>query len=232
MAHIHLEDGAFTLQWVITWYVIAGLFLLLCLYWIRRKGKLDNRTIVMSAMVTAAAFAVFQVNIPIFGGVHMNLTPLIGILAGPAFGGIIVLIVNILSAAIGHGGWGLIGANVLVNMVEVLTAYLAFRWLGSLKLDIFSRAGLATLAGLAAGQLCHDRDHCDLRRTGDQPEPDGHVIRAGTAGGGQHGRRGHRVDHHRLYGRLYLPCEARYARRCCHCQKVVKKGSSYSAPPS
>lgn len=151
MAHIHLEDGAFTLQWVIIWYIIAGLFLLLCLYWIRRKGIPDNRTIVMSAMVTAAAFAIFQVNIPIFGGVHMNLTPLIGILAGPAFGGVIVLIVNILSAAIGHGGWGLIGANVLVNMVEVLTAYLAFRWLGSIKLDMFSRAGLATLAGLLLG---------------------------------------------------------------------------------
>jgi cobalt/nickel transport system permease protein len=151
MAHIHLEDGAFTLQWVIIWYIIAGLFLLLCLYWIRRKGKLENRTIVMAAMVTAAAFAIFQVNIPIFGGVHMNLTPLIGILAGPAFGGVIVLIVNILSAAIGHGGWGLIGANVLVNMVEVLVAYSAFRWLGSMKLDIFSRAGLATLAGLLLG---------------------------------------------------------------------------------
>jgi cobalt/nickel transport system permease protein len=151
MAHIHLEDGAFTLQWVITWYVIAGLFLLLCLYWIRRKGKVDNRTIVMAAMVTAAAFAIFQVNIPIFGGVHMNLTPLIGILAGPAFGGIIVLIVNILSAAIGHGGWGLIGANVLVNMVEVLTAYLVFRGLGRMGLDMFSRAGLATLVGLLLG---------------------------------------------------------------------------------
>jgi cobalt/nickel transport system permease protein len=151
MAHIHLEDGAFTIQWVILWYIIAGFFLLICLYWIRRKGKLENRTIVMAAMVTAAAFAIFQVNIPIFGGVHMNLTPLIGILAGPAFGGVIVLIVNILSAAIGHGGWGLIGANVLVNMVEVLVAYLAFRWLGSLKLDMFSRAGLATLAGLLLG---------------------------------------------------------------------------------
>jgi cobalt/nickel transport system permease protein len=151
MAHIHLEDGAFTLPWVIIWYIIAGLFLLLCLYWIRRKGIVDNRTIVMAAMVTAAAFAIFQVNIPIFGGVHMNLTPLIGILAGPAFGGVIVLIVNILSAAIGHGGWGLIGANVLVNMTEVLTAYLVFRWLGSLKLDIFSRAGLATLVGLLLG---------------------------------------------------------------------------------
>ena len=153
MAHIHLEDGSFTLQWVAVWYTIAGLCLLLCLYWIRRRAKPDNRTIVMSAMVTAAAFAIFQVNIPIFGGVHMNLTPLIGILVGPAFGGVIVLIVNILSAAIGHGGWGLIGANVLVNMTEVLVAYLVFRWLGRIGLDMFSRAGLATLAGLLLGNV-------------------------------------------------------------------------------
>lgn len=151
MAHIHLEDGSFTLQWIAIWYIIAGILLLLCLYWIRSKGKLDNRAIVMAAMVTAASFAIFQVNIPIFGGVHMNLTPLIGILVGPAIGGLIVLIVNILSAAIGHGGWGLIGANVLVNMTEVLTAYLVFRWLGRVKLDMFSRAGLATLVGLLLG---------------------------------------------------------------------------------
>jgi cobalt/nickel transport system permease protein len=151
MAHIHLEEGSFALQWVIVWYVVAGLLLLLCLYWIRRTGKVDNRVIVLSAMVTAAAFAVFQVNIPIFGGVHMNLTPLIGILVGPVFGGIIVLIVNILSAAIGHGGWGLIGANVVINLSEVTLAYLVFHWLGRMKLDIFSRAGLATLAGLLLG---------------------------------------------------------------------------------
>jgi hypothetical protein len=63
------------------------------------------------AFITWLSFAIFQVNIPFAGGVHMNLTPLIGILAGPSIGSLIVLIVNILSAAIGHGGWGLIGAN-------------------------------------------------------------------------------------------------------------------------
>lgn len=62
--------------------------------------KIDNKKITLAAMLTAASFAIFQVSIPLFGGVHINLTSLIGILAGPAIGGIIVLIVNILLALI------------------------------------------------------------------------------------------------------------------------------------
>src|SRR5665811_1822058 len=125
MAHIHLPDGTFSIKWVITWWIIALIIVGLCLYWLKKVKKIENRKITMAAMLTAASFAIFQVNIPLFGGVHINLTPLIGILVGPAIGGIIVLIVNILSAAIGHGGWGLIGANILVNMTEVTVAYLS-----------------------------------------------------------------------------------------------------------
>jgi len=85
--------------------------------------------------------------------VHMNLTPLIGILAGPVLGALIVFIVNVLSAAIGHGGWGLIGANVLVNFSEVLVAYLAYRGLKRVMPGLFSRAGIATFAGLFTGNI-------------------------------------------------------------------------------
>ncbi len=153
MAHIHLEDGAFSLLWIAVWYIVAVAVLLLCLYWIRRVKKLENKAIVTAAMLTAASFAIFQINIPIFGGVHMNLTPLVGILAGPGVGGIIVLCTNIFSAAIGHGGWGLIGANMLVNMAEVAVAYLAYKWLGRLKFDTFSKAGIATLLSLSMGNV-------------------------------------------------------------------------------
>ena len=83
----------------------------------------------------------------------MNLTPLIGILAGPAIGGPIVLIVNILSAAIGHGGWGMVGANILVNMTEVSVAYGTYKALGKINLDTFSRAGIGTIAGLLFGSV-------------------------------------------------------------------------------
>ena len=83
----------------------------------------------------------------------MNLTPLIGILGGPAVGGIIVFIVNILSASIGHGGWGMIGANVLVNMTEVSAAFGAYKWIGKTKVSTFARAGTATLIGLFLGNI-------------------------------------------------------------------------------
>lgn len=154
MAHIHLEDGAFSLQWVSVWWILSIILVCLCMYWMRKVNKSNNsKVLTIAGMCTAASFAIFQVNIPLFGGVHMNLTPLIGILGGPAVGGIIVFIVNILSAAIGHGGWGMIGANTLVNITEVLVAYFTYRGLAKAKLSSFSRAGIATLAGLFLGNV-------------------------------------------------------------------------------
>ena len=153
MAHIHLEDGSFTLFWVALWWMIALVVIAAALVWVRSVKKTDNRKITLAAFCTAAAFAVSQVSIPLFGGVHLNLTPLISILAGPALGSLIVLITNILSAAIGHGGWGLIGANLLVNVTEVLAAYGTWTVLKRLFPGAFARAGTATLMGLFCGNL-------------------------------------------------------------------------------
>lgn len=151
MAHIHLEDGSFSPLFVILWWGIALVLIALSLYLLRPATKPDRKRITLAAFCAAAAFAVFQVNIPIAGGVHISLTPLIGILAGPVLGILIVFVINILSAAIGHGGWGLIGANVLVNATEVIVAYGIFRALKSPVPDLFSRAGIATFGGLFAG---------------------------------------------------------------------------------
>jgi cobalt/nickel transport system permease protein len=154
MAHIHLEDGAFSLQWVSIWWILSIILVCLCMYWMKKvKKNSNNKVLTIAGMCTAASFAIFQVNIPLFGGVHMNLTPLIGILGGPAVGGIIVFIVNILSAAIGHGGWGMIGANTLVNITEVSVAYFTYRGLAKAKFSSFSRAGIATIAGLLLGNV-------------------------------------------------------------------------------
>jgi cobalt/nickel transport system permease protein len=153
MAHIHLPDGSFTLQWVAVWWLFALVILGGALLLIRRKKRLDNRIITTAAFVTAVSFAIFQIDIPIFGGVHMNLTPLVGILSGPVVGAIVVFIVNVLSAAIGHGGWGLIGANVVVNFSEVLVAYLTYRGLKPIVTGLFYRAGIATFAGLFVGNI-------------------------------------------------------------------------------
>ena len=153
MAHIHLEDGSFTLFWVIVWWAIALLLISVALFWVRSVRKIDNRKITLAAFLTAAAFAIFQVSIPLFGGVHINLTPLIGILLGPAIGSFVALIINILSAAIGHGGWGMIGANLLVNLIEVIVAYTLFRALKKIVSGAFARGGIATFVSLFCGNL-------------------------------------------------------------------------------
>jgi cobalt/nickel transport system permease protein len=153
VAHIHLEDGSFTLVWAVVWWAIALMLIAAALFWVRSVKKIDNRRITLAAFCTAAAFAIFQVSIPIFGGVHLSLTPLIGILVGPAIGSFVVLIINILSAAIGHGGWGLIGANLLVNLTEVVVAYTVYRGAKKIIPGPFARGGLATLVSLFCGNL-------------------------------------------------------------------------------
>jgi len=153
MAHIHLEDGSFSLFWVIVWWTVAIILIGISLYLLRSGKKTDSRKITIAAFCTATAFAIFQVSIPVFGGVHLNLTPLIGILAGPLIGSLVVLIINILSAAIGHGGWGMIGANTLVNIAEMAVAYATWRFLKPFIPDLFPRAGIATIAGLLCGNI-------------------------------------------------------------------------------
>jgi cobalt/nickel transport system permease protein len=153
MAHIHLEDGSFTLLWVIVWWVVALALIGSALFILRRPGKTDNRRITIAAFCTAAAFVLFQVDIPVAGGVHISLTPLIGILTGPLIGLLIVFIINILSAAVGHGGWGMIGANTLVNFSEVIVAYAIWRGLKFILPNLFARAGIATFCGLVIGNI-------------------------------------------------------------------------------
>ncbi len=149
MAHIHLPDGVFSLQWVIVWWTLALIVLAIALL-VSRRQTVATQRITIAALLAAAAFAIFQVNIPFAGGVHMNLTPLIGILAGPTIGSLIVLIVNILSAAIGHGGWGLIGANTLVNISEVGSAYYLFYY-ATRRFELFTRGAVAAFGGLLVG---------------------------------------------------------------------------------
>jgi cobalt/nickel transport system permease protein len=139
--------------WVIVWWAVAVVLISSALFWVRSIKKIDNRKITLAAFCTAAAFAVFQVSIPLFGGVHLNLTPLIGILVGPALGSFVVLIINIISAALGHGGWGIIGANLLVNIIEVVVAYSLFRALKKFFSGTFARGGIATFTSLFCGNL-------------------------------------------------------------------------------
>lgn len=128
MAHIHLEDGAFTLFWAVVWSAAGAALISIALYRLGR-GKIPTSKLAIASMCVAVGFAAFQIEIPVFGGVHLNLTPLMGILVGPALGSLCALMINVFSAAIGHGGWSMIGANTVVNIVEVVLGFEVYRML-------------------------------------------------------------------------------------------------------
>ena len=153
MAHVHLEDGAFTIEWVVIWTLIAAALIAIALY--RLGGyAIPTRKLAIAAMCVAVGFAIFQIEIPVFGGVHINLTPLIGILVGPSLGSLAVLVINMFGAAIGHGGWGMIGANSIVNITEVFLGYIIYRHLrASWNASRFFAAFSATAVALTVSAI-------------------------------------------------------------------------------
>ncbi|MFC6872923.1 energy-coupling factor ABC transporter permease [Halobellus marinus] len=152
MAHIHLGEGSFPLWALVLWTTLGVALIGAVVYRIRRE-EIKSHHIALAGIGAAASFAIFQLNIPVWGGIHMNLTGLVGILAGPLLGTLIALVVNIFSAALGHGAVGLLGANTLVNASEAVVAYYVFRTLLRLDWDpLPASTGAATL-GLSAGAV-------------------------------------------------------------------------------
>jgi len=150
MAHIHLGDGSFPL-WALLLWTTLGVALVGTVVSRVRKGGIETRQIALAGIAAAASLAIFQLNVPVWGGIHMNLTGLVGILAGPLLGALIALVVNIFSAALGHGAVGLLGANTLVNASEAIVAYYAFRTLLRMDWYLFPAGAGASTLGLAAG---------------------------------------------------------------------------------
>jgi cobalt/nickel transport system permease protein len=153
LAHIHLPDGAFSLVWVIAWFTVAACLMGALLWRFRKNGNVSISELSTASILTALAFAIFQIEVPLFGGVHLNLTPLLGIVLGPVLGSSAALIVNIFSAALGHGGWSLIGANFLINAIEVIAGYYLFKVLSKPIKSRFASAGISTILALTAGNI-------------------------------------------------------------------------------
>ncbi|MGD0171958.1 MAG: energy-coupling factor ABC transporter permease [Halobacteriota archaeon] len=63
MALIHLPDGAFSIQFLIFWWILAAVLITTALLLARRQTITAER-LSITAMVTAASFAVFPVSGP------------------------------------------------------------------------------------------------------------------------------------------------------------------------
>lgn len=150
MAHIHLQDGTLPLLWAAIWWALALVPIGVALVLLRRR-PFEPARLTLAALCTATIFALFQVEIPVLGGVHLSLMPLAGILLGPLLGVLAALVANIFSAAVGHGGWSVIGANLLLNTIELSIAYAVFRVTARTRASVFARGSGATLLALVAG---------------------------------------------------------------------------------
>jgi len=154
MAHIHLPDGSFSLEWVIIYSIAAAVLIIAVLLWVRSKEELSTEQKAISGVMAAIVFVITQIPIPApWGGTHLNFTPLLGIIVGPALAVIVSIVVNILSAAIGHGGWTIIGPNIIIYSVESIVAWFIYKILRAKEINRFNSAAISTGLALVVGTL-------------------------------------------------------------------------------
>jgi len=65
---------------------------------------------------------------------------------------LVIFIVKLLSAAVGHGGWGVVGADTIVNLSEIMVVFYVFRMTKG-RLQLFTRGAIAAIAGLLVGNV-------------------------------------------------------------------------------
>jgi ABC-type Co2+ transport system permease subunit len=61
MAHIHLPDVTFAIQWVILWWTLTIALLAIAIV-VSRRQTITVERLSVARLLTAASFAIFQVN--------------------------------------------------------------------------------------------------------------------------------------------------------------------------
>jgi cobalt/nickel transport system permease protein len=114
---MHIPDGYLSFSVLITAFVIAAIFWIICF----KSVKLTEKQVPIMGLLTALFFAAMMMNYPVVGGTTAHLLggAAIGLILGPFAGGISVTIILVLQAFLfGDGGLTTLGANVL-NMAAI-----------------------------------------------------------------------------------------------------------------
>lgn len=143
---MHMSDGV--LPW---WLWVGGLVgsLLLTLW---ALARLRNRRRLLPGVAIMAAVGLVAMNIPLGLPIHVNLAALAGIILGPLNGFLAMLIVNIFTALLGHGGLTVLGINSLLVGSEALVAGLLFYGLGGAR-RLLPNVAVAVLVALMVSSL-------------------------------------------------------------------------------
>jgi cobalt/nickel transport system permease protein len=143
---MHMSDGV--LPW---WLWVGGLVcsLLLTLW---ALARLRNQRRLLPGVAIMAAVGLAAMNIPLGLPIHVNLAALAGIILGPLNGFLAMLIVNIFTALLGHGGLTVLGINSLLVGSEALVAGLLFYGLGGAR-RLLPNVAVAVLVALMVSSL-------------------------------------------------------------------------------
>lgn len=148
MTHIHVPDGVLPMWlWGGGWAAAITLLLIAD----RASRGLDARRRLPLVGVVSALVIVAMSSEVVPIAYHMNLTVLAGALLGPSLSIVSAFVVQVVLAALGHGGVTIVGLNTLMTASEMLLGWALLQ--GGIRLFGIGRAGAvaaaATIATLA-----------------------------------------------------------------------------------
>lgn len=145
MSHIHIPDGILP-PWML---IIAYLIVILYLFGLGIYIKKFNCYKKMALVGIFSALMLLTMSIEILPiSYHLNLAVLTGIIIGPILSTLVIFIVNIISALIGHGGITVIGLNTLVISLEAIIGYYLFKLIKRNLKNIFATTFITTIIAL------------------------------------------------------------------------------------
>jgi cobalt/nickel transport system permease protein len=184
MSHIHIPDGVLPIPLWLGAFIITGIILFYCLKVIVREDVKKK----VPFIGILSALMLLTMSVPLgFLPFHLNLTVLMGILAGPRLAFVSIFVVNLFLSMLGHGGFTIIGLNTLIIGFEAFLGYKLYYLLKGMGFK--KSAALATVftllittalmvtvvVGAGAGwdyAMPHQHDHHDQEHPVDLHHPD------------------------------------------------------------
>ena len=144
--HIHIPDGVLPIWLWVLGYIVS---ITLVAFAIRKVRGQERKGILAAVMV--AVMLVVQ-SVPLGVPYHINLSALTGIILGPWWSIIAILVTNAVEASFGHGGVTIIGLNTMVVWSEALMGYYLFaviqKVVGKSRIRFPLAAGFSALVAL------------------------------------------------------------------------------------
>lgn len=148
---MHISDGILTPEWIVTWYLVAALFLALGAREIGKRSRENQEYVPKVALMGAAVFviSIWHFPVPVTGSSsHPIGTPLAAILIGGLPTVVISTIGLFFHMFLAHGGLTTLGANtVSMGIIGTFAGLLTYKALRGIGAKRWTAAGFAGLIG-------------------------------------------------------------------------------------